>query len=151
MNENNGKEKVNRWWLKYLITFGIGSVISVLLMWYFGLFAAQNATKVDIAFTLCDAFFIPGILILALGALVFASRNGAFDMLVYAVKYVFTLHFRRKDEASKGTFYDYKTEKAGKEKTPCLYLVIVGLVFLAAAGICLLLFYKFSASPVIKK
>ena len=133
----------SRPWLKYVIAFAVAATISVLLMWYFGLFSGTFIPRDDLYKALSDSFFISGMLFLCVGGLVFVNRNGAFDGLVYAVKYVFTVHYNHKQGKKNESYYEYKQRKAAEEKAPCLFLVLTGLAFVLAATVCMLLFYKY--------
>ena len=54
---------------------------------------------------LCDAFCIPGFLILSFGILVFISNDGGFSMLSYGVKRIFLVF---KKDPRMENFYEYK-------------------------------------------
>ncbi len=134
------EEKAGRPWLKYIIAFAAVSVVSVLLMWYYGLFSGERHPTATVLRILADSFFISGALTLCIGALVFVSRHGAFDALVYSVKYVFTLHYNHKQGIKNETFYEYKQRKSEGTKTPCLFLILIGLLFVLVAGLFSALF-----------
>ncbi|MBQ5808690.1 MAG: hypothetical protein IIW21_02905, partial [Clostridia bacterium] len=51
-----------------------------------GLFKAQNVSEV--MHRLCDAFTAPGIVLVCVGALSWASSKGAYDIFGYGVKVV---------------------------------------------------------------
>ena len=139
--EEEYEKQRKRWWIKYLVTFGIASVIAVLLMWFLGLFQPA-LPRFEVYRALSDAFFVTGMLVLCVGALVFVNRNGTFDALVYSVKYVATLYYNHKQGKKSETFYEFKQRKAERENTPCLFLIIIGGLFVLTAGVFTLLFFR---------
>lgn len=140
-NKENEKSE-SKPWLKYFIAFGVGLVMMVLLFWKFGLFSGEKLYDFEIYRIVADSCFVPGILIFSSGALVWVSRNGAFDALGYSIKYFFNIRFRRDNELTKETFYEYKERRSKEPKTPCLYLVLTGLFFMAVAAVFVVLFNK---------
>lgn len=120
----------------YLITFGIGITVAFLLMLYKDIFHAK--TSVDVFHILCDAFFVPGVLIAGFGLLVLSSNGGTFDMLTYGVIRFFTF-FKKDLKAKYKTFYDYRTAQQGSPRK-FLYLVLTGLTFILISVIFMLLY-----------
>ena len=101
---------------KKLLQYGITAVVGALIAWWVmdveGLFVITGAPEHTKAI-LCDAFFVPGILLVMIGALVWIATTGFFDSLGYAAKtavHIF-LPFIKTERKS---FYDYKMEKAEK-------------------------------------
>ena len=125
--------------LQYGICFLIGAAMALWIMDSEGLFI-QNS-HVDVSAVLCDAFFVPGILLVMVGCLFWISTTGLFDALGYAFRVAGHTLFPFLFKANSESFYDYKTEKDGKRiKTPA-FIFIVGTVFLAASGIALAVYY----------
>ena len=121
------------------------SSFQIIILGFLGLVLAGTALLMIPAATadgsgasLSDAFFTAGMLLAASGALVFVSRNGAFDGLSYAVVSL-SWFFRNRQHES---YADYKARKAERGKTPCLFLVIVGGGFLLIALILVILFLQ---------
>ena len=131
-------DRPRRPWLKYVIAFGVGLVLMALTAWSGGLFSGEQMSELDKIRHWSDAFFTAGMLLAASGALVFVSRNGAFDGLSYAVVSL-SWFFRNRQHES---YADYKARKAERGKTPCLFLVIVGGGFLLIALILVILFLQ---------
>lgn len=84
-----------------------------------------------------DAIGIAGVFCLCFWLLLFVSRKGAFDIIVYGVKKLFDVTFHTHPENSKlpATYYDYVVEQRSKEHrafTPFLIFsslfTVVGLV-----------------------
>ena len=90
---------------------------------------------------LCDAFFVPGVVILGFGLLVIASNGGTFDMLVFGTKKFINLFRKDVSKRMHETFYDYRTAKS-ENKGEFLYLIIIGLIFIVISMIFLALYYE---------
>ena len=90
---------------------------------------------------LCDAFFVPGALLVSAGALIFVSNLGIFNGISYAARYVarmFVPWSGRRDES----YGDYVSRRAEKGNiTGYGFLFLVGGVFLAVSLVFLALFY----------
>ncbi|MBR5720989.1 MAG: DUF3899 domain-containing protein [Clostridia bacterium] len=125
--------------LQYGICFLIGAALALWVMYSEGLFIPNN--PVDVPAVLCDAFFVPGILMVMVGALLWISTTGLFDALGYAFRVAGhnLLPFLFKKDID--SFYDYKTEKDGKRMKTPVFIFIVGVVFLVASGIALAVYY----------
>ena len=139
---------------KYLIAFLVGLGFALWIMVSKDLFSQTELVKVY--HILCDAFFVPGVLLLCSGLLVFSSEavtlfanvlhrklvfssnEGTFDMIIYGCNSFWDL-FRKKSKKKYPTFYDYRESKAGK-KVKYGFLLICGGVYTALAGIMYLLY-----------
>lgn len=124
------KKKLRR----YLIS-SFCAAFSVALFSQIRGFAFENALKENLS-ALCDGFFVSGVLFGGLGAMVWVSTTGFFDILGYGFKNLAVLipfHHRRKYKH----FYEYKAEQSAKRTKPQLFLLIIGLVLIAAAAILL--------------
>lgn len=120
--------------LPYIITFIVGAAIFVAVICGMGIWNAAT-TQVTLQI-LCDAFFTAGAVIFGVGLLVFCSNGGAYYMLSYAIVKLVDL-FRRGAKGKYKDFYEYAEKK--KEKQHSFgFMLIVGLVFLAAAVGCLI-------------
>lgn len=90
---------------------------------------------------LCDAFFIPGVLMLCMGILVVCSNGGTFDMLAYGIRAFFALFNKEARDRKYPTFYDYRKAKQDKPHS-FWYMIIIGGAFVAVSIVLLLLYYK---------
>ena len=124
---------------KYFITFLIGVAGAVAIMASKDIFA-QTAPK-DVYHILCDAFFVVGIVIECIGLLIFSSNEGTFDIIVYGVS-SFVDMFKKQPNRKYETFYDYRAARQDK-KIKFAFLLIVGLIFLAASGVMLYLYHQY--------
>lgn len=89
---------------------------------------------------LCDAFLVPGLLVLGFGLLVFATNGGAFDMLAFGLIKFFDLFKRDLTKVKYRTFYDYRKAQSEK-KRPFLNIIIVGAAFTVVAIVLLIVYH----------
>ena len=126
--------------VQYIVAAAVVLVAALVLSLVSGVFAEQDASELFIK--LCNAFFVPGALMASFGVLVFASNNGAFDMLAFGFIKIADRFRTDVTKAKYRTFYDYR--QAAKERRHSFgYLLIVGL---AAVAVSLIFFalYKFA-------
>lgn len=123
---------------KYLISSLIGLAIGI------GVFAVRGGfeerEQVLILQAFCDACFVPGVLLLGFGALLFCANDGLFDMVNFGVLKVIKLvqSEKRRSQFPK-TFYDYRQMKSETRKGGFGYLLVVGGVYMAFAVLFLIL------------
>lgn len=91
---------------------------------------------------LCDAFTVPGLMLVLITALVALSNEGSFDALGYAVRYAVRrlipgLGLRQE---TYGEFVERRREQGRVRGYG--FLLHVGLVFLCAAGVFLYLYFR---------
>lgn len=121
--------------IKYLITFGVGCLLSFWVMFSKGVFAMTDPAT--IFHILSDSFIVAGVLLGGLGLLVFVSNEGVFDILVFGTKQFFGF-FRKNKRQKYADFYEYKTAKRG-EKLKFGSILVVGVFFIILAVIMLIL------------
>lgn len=114
----------------------MGLAISAVMLERSGAFSGGQS-KAALLGCLSDAFFVPGALLLGVGALIYVSGEGVFDLLGYGTKRIF---FRGRE-----TFAQYQQSKAKKGKRSPVFLLRVGVGFFLAAGVFLGLYFVFSA------
>lgn len=138
-----------RWWIKYLITVGVLAVIAVLVAWARGAFGPISQTELaelKITELQCrmrqwsDAFFVSGVLGLGFGLIIVASNGGAFDMIAYGFRALFSVFKKDPVDRKYATFYDYRKARE-KKKRSFWYLVIVGGAFVLVSVAFTLAFY----------
>ena len=126
---------------KKLLQYGITAVVGALIAWWVmdieGLFIIEGAPDHTKAI-LCDAFFVPGVLLTLIGALVWVSTTGLFDGLGYAVKTAAHM-FLPFIKTQRQSYYDYKMEKAEKRGSVPYFIMIVGIAFILVASVFLLI------------
>ena len=89
---------------------------------------------------LADAFTVAGLLPILIGALIWASTEGMFDGLGYAVGRIGAMFIPNFKSYRHLTYYDYKMERRGKRPHGYAFLFFVGLGYLSIGLIFLLLF-----------
>ena len=126
---------MNKKLLQYGICTVFGGIISYMIMDAQGLFIVWGNTT-EVMLILCDAFFVPGILLTMFGALVWVAQTGFFDAIAYAFRTAshIILPFVNRDRK---TFYDYKIDRAEKRKSTPYFILVVGMGYLLVSVICL--------------
>lgn len=127
--------------VSYIIAFLIGGLIAFFVASNYGFSEAQsNMGRYRI---LCDACTIPGVVLICCGILSWIADQGTFDSLAYAGRSLLRIFHREERHVR---FYDFVEERrekrAQKEKGHFLFLIVTGAVFLAAALVFMLLFYR---------
>ena len=148
------------WYVKWGITFAVGFVIVLAMAMSRDVFGQSSAA--DVWEILCDGCFLAAVLLVCIGLMTFVSSEGMFDILSYGMLCFIGL-FKKQErkpvkaptlpggnneeegELKKG-FFEYKQSKVGTRNSQW-YLVFVGLIYLAAAFVCLLCF-EAAGSPV---
>lgn len=121
---------------KYLITIGIGLLGAFCVAYSQGVF--DQTEPIVIYHILTNSFFVPAVLIMGMGGLVFVSNEGAFDGLTFAMTSFFDV-FRKEKKNKYRTYYDYKESKGNRDHS-FGFLLLSGLGFLALSCIMLLLY-----------
>ncbi len=125
--------------LKYGITVAVAAGIAALIMYSNGLFEASDTlTRYKL---LADAFTIPGVILLCIGALVWVSTDGMFDGFTYAAKRLSSLIPFYGKNYKHERYYDYVMRKRGKRISGYGFIPIVGAVFVAIAVVFIVLYY----------
>lgn len=123
--------------LKYVIAILFGLVISVLVLVSKGTFVQ---TELLIIYKdLCDAFFIPGGIMVGFGLLIFVSNGGVFDMLKFGLIKLTDLFRRDLTKVKFRTFYDYRKAQEGKSRS-FFYILLSGIILCVLAVIFLILY-----------
>lgn len=132
--DEEGKEKFS--WRKCLLRVSLSFLLAFILfattfcIEYFGpLELNWNHNKYRI---LSDSFFIGGSMPILFWLLVWVSEKGAFDLIVYSVRKVFSFAFRIHPEKSNlpPAYADYVEQKRAKKKPFHYELVLIGGIFL---------------------
>ena len=126
--------------LKYLVTLLCGLAASMLIFFSKDIFSQVEAVKVF--HILCDGFFAVGVVITAIGLLIFTSNEGTFDAIVYGVGSFIDM-FRRTSKRKYETLYDYR-ESRSEKKVKFGFLLICGLFFILLAMVMYLFYRKYS-------
>ena len=122
--------------------YGICAVFTALMVWaYLGLRDFGQADLLEKYRMLCDAFTVPGVLLLCVGGLCWASTEGALDGIGYLLSFVgkTLIPGKRKDIEKYG---DYVVRKRENRKMGFGFLLISGAIVLAVALVFMVLFYS---------
>ena len=126
-----------------LLKYGICAGVTALMVWGFLSLRDPFSTLslVEKYRTLCDAFTIPGVLLLCVGGLSWASSLGALDGLAYVFHVLGkSLIPGKRIEIRK--YSDYVLERREKESMGFGFLLISGAVVLGISLVFLILFYS---------
>ena len=128
--------------LEYSITFGVASLLAFIIAILSGVFKYKEAFRIYAA--ICDGLFISGILVLAVGGLLFIHNCGFFDIFAYGFMRFIALFKRNPRENKYETFYDFSVARAEKPKVEFGYFLIIGLGFILISLVFFLLWGKAS-------
>ncbi len=128
--------------IKYAVTVAIGAVMSCLILSNY-----EYAKVTDVVRKykiLCDAFSVPGILIMMLGCLVYLSNEGALDGVSFLVGSLFKrlFPFGQWREERHESYSEYVERKRAKRVKGYGFVFVVGAGFLAVSLIFYILFYS---------
>lgn len=101
-----------------------------------------NATLVDQYRYLCDAFTVPGLLLILLGGMIWASNLGALHGLLYALRWAMFSLIPGKRWKRDETYGEYVERQNEKRVTGYSFLFYSGLVTMAIALVFMALFYS---------
>lgn len=97
---------------------------------------------VDRYLVLCDAFTVPGMILLMIGCLVWASTQGALDGLGYAIKITIATFIPGKRLEADERYGDYLERKRSNRAKGYGFLFYSGLATMAVALVFMGLFYS---------
>ena len=124
---------------KYGITVGLSLALAYL-------YAAlridwENAEPVSLYLTLCDAFTVPGLLLVMSGLLMTFSNAGAMDGLGYVVVNGLKMLIPGGGAKMEG-FKEYLERRRNNRVKGYGFLYVTGFACLAIAGVFMILFYS---------
>lgn len=126
-------------WSQYIITTCVALLLVLCVLMIQDTF--EHAGTLLLA-ELCNAFFVPGVLVLCFGLLLWASNGGAFDMLAYGVMKLFDLFKKDLTRVKYRTFYDYREAQKDNKRT-CAHYIVVGMVLIAISIIFYILYKNY--------
>ena len=129
-------------WTAFLLRYGITTLVGGLLTWLTLDLHGFSSTmaKLQQYRLLCDAFTIPGVILVMVGFLVMIANAGNFLGLGYAVKHAVKMLIpfgNKKDER----YYDYYQRKQQGKVTGYGFIFVTGVLFMAVAMVFFTLFY----------
>lgn len=123
-------------WLHYIIISGVALLLVLCVLLVQNAFQSSGE---ELLSSLCDAFFVAGVVTLGIGLLIWASDNGTFDMVSFGVIKLFDMLKKDITKVKYKTYYDYRQAQQGKKHSFTAYLII-GSVLMAIAIIFLILY-----------
>lgn len=127
--------------VKYYVQAGMGLLLAFLVMISRGLF--DKGTVADKVMAVGDGFTVAAILYLGVGALMWVSTTGFFDLFSYAAKKAAHALLPGMVQDDVGRFYEYKVDKESKRKGFLEHFtLILGVIFLIISAVLLFVWYQ---------
>lgn len=125
--------------IKYGACFLIMALLTAIILVSVGFSTDQGLTVVYL--NLADAFSIPAMVMIALGALIWVSTTGFFDSIGYIINIGLRalIPMARRSEYEK--YYDYKVRKDGKRISGYGFILISGCIYLLIGVVFTILFF----------
>lgn len=134
-------------WISFGVQLLIAALIAVALYYSFvddldtTRFEHQRYVAVEDAWTMycwSNALFVPGVMWLGIGGLMWIATTGFFDIFSYAFSSLLVLFSPLKNPKDHQHFYEYKMAKEEKRKGKSVTwsVLIVGLILIIAAFAC---------------
>ena len=131
---------------KYIICFGIASLITFIVFWIKGFFTDSIAVNIQI---LSDGFSVSGVLMTLFAGMMFISGEGALLGISFVMRNVvqaFLPMGRRHHEV----YAKYRERKLGEIKKPTDHCILIaGLTFLAVGVILTAIWYAAFYDPTV--
>ena len=125
-----------------LIKYGCcAAFVALLSITYISLRDFAGAEPVDQYLILCDAFTVPGMLLIMFGCLLWASSLGALDGLSYVVRFAVMSLIPGKRAQRDETYGDFLERRMANRTKGYGFLFISGLVTMAVALVFMAQFY----------
>lgn len=128
--------------LEWVISFLVLSVIAI-AAGFLDVYSRGVSYENKTGMVYADAFAISGVLCLCFWLLLFVSRKGAFDIIVYGVKKLIDVTFHSKPENSKlpATYYEYVKEQRSKEHRAFTPFLVFSIIF-SVVGLVLSIIFQ---------
>ena len=124
---------------EYTITAAVALGVSILILLSRGIFQEE---AVDMVITIIsDAFFIPGVLLICVGLIVYASNEGLFLAISYGFKVIGRSLTAKKDEKIIDEKYHEYYARQIEKKTKGKHFLIVGLAFVIISLIFVVVYF----------
>ena len=125
-----------------LIKYGCcAAFVAILATAYISMRDFAGAEAVDKYLILCDAFTVPGMLLIMFGCLLWASSLGALDGLSYVVRFAVMSLIPGKRAKRDETYGDFLEHRMANRTKGYGFLFIAGLVTMAVALVFMAQFY----------
>lgn len=124
---------------EYAITTAVALIVGVLIALGRGIFQED---EIDMIITIIsDAFFIPGVLLVCVGLIVYASNEGLFLTISYGFKTIGRTITAKKDEQLMEEKYHEYYARQMEKKSKCKHFLIVGLVFVVISLLFVVVYF----------
>ena len=124
---------------EYFITAAIGFAVTVWICISKGIFVVGSLTGV--VTILSDAFFIPGVLCLCLGLILYATNEGLFNAMAYGMKILGrSLTGRKGEKIIDEEFHEYHS-RLSQKKSKVKHFLIVGAVNVVISIIFVIVYF----------
>lgn len=124
---------------EYVITTAIAFAFGIVTALSRGIFQEE---EIDMVITIIsDAFFIPGVLLLCVGIIVYASNEGLFLAISYGFKVIGRTFTAKKDEKLINEEYHEYYARQIQKKAKCKHFLIVGAVFVAISLLFVVIYF----------
>lgn len=133
--ERSGKKR----WIRLSVMILVSAAIALMIAVSRGL-----SLKESVRFNACclsDGFFVVGFLMAGMGALIWISTTGFFDMMSYAVRSFLVLFTPLKKPKEHPGYVEYKEARDARRGKPRFGLLVVGVVYLVLSALCLGIYY----------
>lgn len=125
---------------EYVITTAVAFVVGLLLALSRGIFQEK---EIDMIITIIsDAFFIPGVLLICIGLIVYASNEGLFLSISYGFKAIGRTITAKKDEKLMDEKYHEYYARQIQKKTKCKHFLIVGVAFVVISLLFVIVYFS---------
>lgn len=126
-----------------LLKYGISVAVVILMAgYYIGTHDFLNQVRMEQYRIICDAFTIPGALLLLMGAMVWLSNEGALSAIGYAGSWLIRRLIPGAALGERETYGEYMERKKEKRVSGYGFLFRVGGISMAIALINMILFYR---------
>ena len=124
---------------EYVITTAVALAVGVMIALGRGIFQED---EIDMVITIIsDAFFIPGVLLLCIGLIVYASNEGLFLSISYGFKAIGRTITAKKDEKLMNEKYHEYYARQIQKKSKCKHFLLVGLVFIVISLLFVVIYF----------
>ena len=121
-----------------IVLIVVGLTIAAVILISRQVFSSESAVSAYSA--LCDALFVPGLLLLAGGLFGWLSADGSFDLMGYGAQRARRVFSH--EDGPRETYHDYKQRRRQERNGRKHYreALAIGAAFLALSGVFLLLY-----------
>ncbi len=126
--------------IKYLICFGVASLITVIVFWIRGFFTDNVGVNIQI---LSDGFFVSGILLTMFAGMLFISSEGALIGISFVLRNVVLMFIPmgRKNHEFYAQYRERKLAEKHVKSSSDRCILVVGLAFLAIGIVFTVIWY----------